>query len=210
MAINSRDLSGLRKQIRQACRQARNALSGTEQALAAEKLIVQVSELIKDHHTFALYLSNDGEIDPSQLMSWLWQNNKRTALPRMHAFRAGYLNFQVFQETSLLEKNQYGIREPGLNALETVPLEHIDVLFMPLVSFDQFGNRLGMGGGYYDRTLSRINELDTRPVLVGLAHDCQQSPQLPIESWDVPLDMIITPTKKIFIKDVELETPNSL
>ena len=67
---------------------------------------------------------------------------------------------------------------------------------MPLVAFDKQGNRLGMGGGFYDRTLARLHEQNwQKPQLIGLAHECQKVDALPIESWDVPLKTIITPDK---------------
>lgn len=64
---------------------------------------------------------------------------------------------------------------------------------MPLVGFDATGNRLGMGGGFYDRSFAfkRIQP-QQRPLLIGLAHSFQQLPQLPVASWDTPVDMVVT------------------
>jgi len=199
-----------RKQLRQACRKARNALSSSQQQIAAEQLASQVEPLIQQGDNFALYLANDGEISPGQLVERLWRSSKRVLLSVMHGFSAGCLNFQTYSSDTKLWTNKYGILEPRLNAFDTLALQDIDIIFMPLVSFDRNGNRLGMGGGYYDRTLSGILKMKTRPRLIGLAHDCQESKQLPVESWDIPLDMIITPTQKIFIKGVEHPTPKSL
>ena len=69
------------------------------------------------------------------------------------------------------------------------------LVFMPLVGFDILGGRLGMGGGYYDKTFATRESL-----LVGLAHDCQKVDSLPIESWDVPLDAIATDSLYISTK----------
>ncbi len=67
---------------------------------------------------------------------------------------------------------------------------------MPLVGFDQFKNRIGMGGGFYDRTLSfkKRQQNYKNPKLVGLAFDCQEVAKLNAEPWDVPLDAVVTPT----------------
>ncbi|BBN82699.1 hypothetical protein PA25_26840 [Pseudoalteromonas sp. A25] len=83
-----------------------------------------------------------------------------------------------------------------MNCSHICPLYELDYLLMPLVAFDHLGNRLGMGGGYYDKTLARYyKEHMKKPELIGLAHDCQKVEQLPTEAWDVPLQQIITPSK---------------
>lgn len=69
------------------------------------------------------------------------------------------------------------------------------MIVTPLVAFDDNGNRMGMGGGFYDRTLAQVK--DNKPLAVGYAHDCQQVSYLPVEYWDIPLPIIITPTKRI-------------
>ena len=66
----------------------------------------------------------------------------------------------------------------------------LDIVFLPVVGWDRRGGRLGMGGGYYDRTLANISG----PLLVGLAHDGQQVDDIPRESWDVALDYVATDT----------------
>lgn len=192
--------SNQRSQLRQSLRHARNALTPEQQANAALALKETCLELTAKHSSFALYLSNDGEINPTEAITALWQQEKTVALPVLHPLRKGYLNFQQFSPTTALPLNKYKIPEPKIDATEIIPLPELDIIFMPLVGFDHHGNRLGMGGGYYDRTLARLNTLTTRPTLVGLAHDCQQVEQLPNQPWDVPLDLIITPTQKIVIK----------
>ena len=63
----------------------------------------------------------------------------------------------------------------------------------PLVAFDEYGQRLGMGGGFYDRTLQNWQHYKTQPV--GYAHDCQLVEKLPVEEWDIPLPAVVTPSK---------------
>ena len=84
-----------------------------------------------------------------------------------------------------MKQNQFGIWEPKLNVQNVLPLNELDILFTPLVAFDKQGNRLGMGGGFYDRTLQNWQNKSFIPV--GLAHQCQQVENLPTEYWDVPL-----------------------
>jgi 5-formyltetrahydrofolate cyclo-ligase len=65
---------------------------------------------------------------------------------------------------------------------------------MPLVGFDANCNRLGMGGGFYDRTLAylRLRRCWRRPLLIGIAHECQRVERLETNTWDVPLDLVVT------------------
>jgi 5-formyltetrahydrofolate cyclo-ligase len=81
-----------------------------------------------------------------------------------------------------------------MNSSHIVPKHEIDIIFTPLVAFDAEGNRLGMGGGFYDRTLENWQQTG-RPFPVGLAHDCQQVEMIPTEIWDIPLPALITPSR---------------
>jgi 5-formyltetrahydrofolate cyclo-ligase len=94
-----------------------------------------------------------------------------------------------------MELNRYGIYEPKLEQLHTCALNKLDIIFTPLVAFDQEGNRIGMGGGYYDRMLAPWFKEKRGPYPIGLAHDCQKVSKLPVEEWDVPLPEIITPSQ---------------
>jgi 5-formyltetrahydrofolate cyclo-ligase len=191
-----------RAEIRQIIRQKRNALSLEQQSNAAKLISDKIIELVNPKDVVALYLANDGEISPNQTIRHLQQNEVTTLLPVMHSFNKGYLNFQSYlctknSDKTIMVKNNFAILEPKLNAQQTYDLAKIDYIFMPLVAFDFNGNRLGMGGGFYDRTLSKIAEFESRPKLIGLAHDCQQVVELPKQAWDIPLDLIITPSKII-------------
>ena len=95
-----------------------------------------------------------------------------------------------------MTQNKYGIEEPELRVDNVVPLADIDVLLLPLVGFDEKGNRLGMGGGYYDRTLAQwYNGHAPHLFPIGLSYDEQRVSELPVEAWDIPLPEIITPGK---------------
>lgn len=185
----------LRQQLRQQIRRARQQLSQAEQQIAAEtlaKVVLSAPELQRAN-TIAVYLSNDGELDTLPLIHALWQQGKHVALPVLHLFTQGHLLFQRYQASTKLRPNKFGIAEPVPNVNELVLLTQLDVICMPLVAFDDAGNRLGMGGGFYDRTLAPCALLPQPPTLVGLAHQCQQVAAIPVEAWDVPLPMIATP-----------------
>jgi 5-formyltetrahydrofolate cyclo-ligase len=89
--------------------------------------------------------------------------------------------------------NKFSIREPKPDVTAIALPVQLDVIFMPLVAFDAQGQRLGMGGGFYDRTLATLPQDSQKPLLVGLAHQCQQVETVPTEPWDVPLPLVLTP-----------------
>lgn len=198
-----------RQLIRKQVRQARRALSADIQhaatQAASERMLAELDKL--KPHKVALYLSNDGELNTQLLIDELWRRGIDTYLPRLHPFSKGNLQFYHYDSSSVMMVNCYGIAEPKLDIRKLVPANTLDVIITPLVAFDAFGNRMGMGMGFYDRTLAhRTKKLDHltpalhhnlgahyKPMAIGFAHDCQQVESLPTEHWDVPLDMIITP-----------------
>jgi 5-formyltetrahydrofolate cyclo-ligase len=145
--------------------------------------------------SIACYLPNDGEVDTQKVIEYCWQRNISIVLPVIDPNRAGHLLFLQHQAQWPLQQNKYGISEPTFAVDKIVELQDIDIIFTPLVAFDKQGNRLGMGGGYYDRTLATLDELCSRPYIMGLAHDCQLSEALPVQYWDIPLHSIITPSQ---------------
>ena len=94
-----------------------------------------------------------------------------------------------------MTQNKFGIAEPVLDVSQLIPLPELQLIGLPLVAFDQHANRMGMGGGFYDRTLQNVQFCRPAPLLVGLAHQCQQVPSVPTEAWDVPLQHIVTPAQ---------------
>ncbi|WP_159287438.1 5-formyltetrahydrofolate cyclo-ligase, partial [Klebsiella pneumoniae] len=102
----------------------------------------------------ALYLANDGELNTQPLIEWLWQQGKQVYLPVLHPFAKGHLLFLHYHTHTPMDKNRYGIAEPKLDQRLICPVRELDIIGTPLVAFDQSGQRLGMGGGYYDRTLA--------------------------------------------------------
>ena len=184
-----------RQQIRQQIRLRRRALTPEQQTqfalLAADRMMAYPPVLLA--HTVAVFLSFDGELDTRPLIDQLWRAGKRVYLPVLHPFSPGNLLFLHYHPSSDLVVNRLKIREPKLDVRDVLPLSQLDVLVTPLVAFDADGQRLGMGGGFYDRTLQNWRQHRLQPV--GYAHDCQQVDALPTEQWDIPLPTVITPSK---------------
>lgn len=90
--------------------------------------------------------------------------------------------------------NRFGILEPDIQHNRIMHPRSLDIVIVPLVAFDVQRNRLGMGGGYYDRTFeaSRVRSEWKRPRLIGVAHELQKQKLLATRSWDISLDAVIT------------------
>ena len=184
-----------RHKIRTEYRKKRQALSAQQQATAANKLLTTCisSTTLPQAKTIACYISNDGEIDSQAIIDYCWQQDKCVLLPVLHPFSKGHLLFVNYLPDSPTRKNCYGIKEPIVTTQNICPLTNIELVLTPLVAFDAKGNRLGMGGGYYDRTLAPIRLSSLTTQLIGLAHTCQQNDKLLTDSWDIPLNGIATP-----------------
>ncbi|QIZ77672.1 5-formyltetrahydrofolate cyclo-ligase [Ferrimonas lipolytica] len=187
-----------RQQLRQQLRQARQSLGQELQRAAAINLAAHLPDhsLLQHASHVAIYLAADGELDPHLLAEILHARGKTLALPIIHPFHRQQLLFQRYQPGMPLQPNRFGIDEPKLDKSALIPLQELDVIFMPLVGYDLGGNRLGMGGGFYDRTLGGFTETQ-RPTLIGLAHEVQRVPALPVQPWDVPIDAVATATQLI-------------
>ncbi|WP_426506106.1 5-formyltetrahydrofolate cyclo-ligase [Serratia proteamaculans] len=184
-----------RQNIRNQIRQRRRDLTSEQQ----NNFALQTAERIAEHpriqaaHSIAVFLSFDGELDTRPLIERLWQQAKQVYLPVLHPFSPGNLLFLRYTPETPLINNRFNILEPQLDVRNVLPVGSLDVVLTPLVAFDSSGQRLGMGGGFYDRTLRNWQQLGPYPI--GLAHDCQQVEQLPVEHWDIPLPEIVTPSK---------------
>jgi 5-formyltetrahydrofolate cyclo-ligase len=187
--------SAIRREIRQQMRQRRRSLSLEQQQYAAQQLSLQCQQLNELQHAkrVALYLSADGELDTHPLIEYCWQHNIATYLPVIHPFSRGHLLFTRYTPDTDMVYNQYHILEPRLDIRHVIPTKALDIIFTPLVAFDTTGHRLGMGGGYYDRTLTPYHQEDQGPIAIGVAHHCQHVDKLPSEAWDIPMHTIVTP-----------------
>ena len=183
-----------RQQIRQRIRLRRKSLTHEQQTQAAQQAAARMMGFapVVEAQTVAAFLSFDGELDTRPLIEGLWRAGKKVYLPVLHPFSAGNLLFLRYFPDSDLVLNHFKIHEPALDVRHVLPLNKLDVLITPLVAFDTTGQRLGMGGGFYDRTLQNWRAHGLFPV--GYAHDCQQVDALPVEKWDIPLPAVITPT----------------
>ncbi len=182
-----------RADIRREMRHKRRNLVAARRAALAAHLARRIvnSRVFQRSLRLAAYLPNDGEMDLRPLMRRAWKLGKHCYLPVLNGHRLWFLPYQP--DTPLAD-NRFGIPEPAASPRRRWPLQALDLVLAPLVAFDGLGNRLGMGGGYYDRTFAYLASRNhwRRPVIVGVAYEFQRVPELPSHPWDVRLHGIAT------------------
>lgn len=185
-----------KKALRKTLRAKRRALTPGQQRDAALGLGRQFKQLaaISRIQSIAVYFPNDGELDPTGLIRWCWASGKQVLLPVLHPVRKRELLFLPYEPCTPLARNRLGIPEPVSSHRQPRPLWTLDLVLTPLVGFDEQCHRMGMGGGFYDRTLSAAfrGQTPRRPLLIGLAHEAQKVENLPTDPWDIPLDAVLT------------------
>ena len=192
-----------RRALRRTLRQRRRALSPRQQRQASEALCRRLRRLpeVQRARRVALYLPNDAEIDATPLIGWLRRRGVRVYLPVLRPLAENRLWFVHYHAGTPMVNNRFGIREPdtrhGAHHARQLPPWALDLVLMPLVGFDDHGNRLGMGGGFYDRSFAFTRRRRPRPRLIGVAHDCQRVDELPVAGWDIPLDAIVSDRRAV-------------
>ncbi|AZP73531.1 5-formyltetrahydrofolate cyclo-ligase [Pseudomonas poae] len=197
-----------RPQLRRMLRKARRALTPSEQRRAALGLYRQLAQhpLFRRAKHISLYLPTDGEIDPRLLLRAAQRRGKATYLPVLSAWPRTKMVFQRVRPGEKLLPNRFRILEPRVNISQQRKVWALDLVLLPLVGFDDAGGRLGMGGGFYDRSLAYLARRQSwrKPTLLGLAHECQKVERLVQASWDVPLAGTVT-DKQWYVAQTPLE-----
>ncbi len=184
----------LKQEIRKTIRVKRNNLPQSVQQSSQQAIAKQLSDcgLIAQHQHIACFLSFDGEISTQTIFNHLFEQKKNCYLPKLKPFKPNRLWFMPYCENSLMVNNRYGIPEVDATLNNAITVSKIDLVLLPLVAFDKNGNRLGMGGGFYDATFAHLKNSLNRPIFIGLAYDAQQVDNLPSDPWDLPLDGVCT------------------
>lgn len=199
MADNSLSHPESRSEIRKSKRRLRDQLS-TKELLHAQWRLATIAKTFAPLRNAKRVLSYNplgGEISPQSLEASL--AHAQLYQPRITHFAKGLMRF--YSANAPKTRNQYGIYEPAAIG-SPIPSRYFDAALVPLVAFDRRGNRLGMGAGFYDRAMAiRLSSpTSKRPLLVGLAHHFQEVNSLEAQTWDVPLDVILTDQELIEIK----------
>jgi 5-formyltetrahydrofolate cyclo-ligase len=187
-----------RDQIRRDMRQKRRQVPCSERMNARRRfaIIADRAHLLRPGARIAVYQAYGHEADVSQITRRAWSRGCEVFLPVITARRAARMEFFRFEPTTALRKNSFGIAEPETSASRRIPVQHLDLILMPLVAYDDWGWRLGSGAGFYDRCLHQLRRSRQwrRPKLVGVAFAQQRIERLAPNQWDVPMDAVITPS----------------
>lgn len=174
-----------RAALRQHYRSVRRNLSAAARAKAEAQICGHLVALLtqRNPRVWCAYLANDGEADIAPLIT---PATAPVGLPRI---TEKLMHFHAWSPGEPLVRNRFQIDEPEESATR-LDAARIELLLMPLVAFDAAGNRLGMGGGFYDRFLGSQS---VQPYCVGVAFAEQQAPSpLPSAAWDIPLHAVVT------------------
>ena len=174
--------------VRETNRKIRSQLPPSCQLSASNKICAKVRALDSYRYgkRIALYHSVSGEVDLTPLWKSAPLQGKYCYFPALKD--DGTLMFLPATPTTPCIVNRFGIEEPDVDLSLALPPAEFNIIFMPLVAFDTRGGRIGMGGGYYDRTLALVKG----PMFIGVAYEFQRLSFINAQAWDVPLEVIVT------------------
>lgn len=180
-------------ELRRSLIKTRQSMSQAQSKQNSDRICTYIttSPLFTQAKTILAYFSFKKEPDLSRLFA-PFDDGKDTQITKRWGFPrcvGDSLCWHLYTGKDCLQKSAYGIIEPHADAL-TIKAAQVDLILIPCVACDYQGYRLGYGGGYYDRLLSSP-EWATKPT-IGIVFDFAYLPQLPIESWDQPLQNVCT------------------
>ena len=185
-------MSNSQTSIRTSALSARKSLRGDDRRNASDAIAEKVCRMeeFAGAKRIGCYLSMKSEVDTANILSRAWKENLRIFVP---VVRENFeMEFRNFTRNTRTEQNSLGIEEPVDS--EIIDSRELDIVITPLVAFDNDRNRVGMGGGYYDREFSYLANTDQhqKPLLLGIAYDCQKVEKIAPNPWDIRLFRIFT------------------
>lgn len=185
----SEDQQSIKAEVRQACLCQRTSLGEKERkrkSVIIQQRLMDLPEF-KLAQTVMLFLNFREEVETTAMAEATLALKKKLVLPRC-APNGIILPIEVRDLMQDIEPGTYGIREPKLT-LGVVKPSEIDLIIVPGSGFDLQGNRLGYGGGFYDRFFMLLNPLTPR---IALGFECQVIPEVPVGKHDALMTMLIT------------------
>jgi len=177
-----------RNKILQKLRHQKEALRLKKSRSITAQLYLQ-PEFIEAVSVF-FYIATKGEVDTAEMIRGSLAKGKRVVVPVTMVQENMILPSELKDLDSELEKGPFGILQPRPECIRQVPLKDIGLAVVPGVAFDESGNRLGRGGGYFDRFLSRLRQFDI-PIF-GLAFSFQIVTNLPVLPHDIPVTRVLS------------------
>jgi 5-formyltetrahydrofolate cyclo-ligase len=174
--------------LRDTIKQVRSKTSSTYRRSSSIQICTRIKFLdeFRQANRIALYIAVNGEVDLTPIWKYAHEQGKTCYFPALNDDKT--LLFLPASPTTTFKNNKYNIPEPDVDKDQALSPKEMDLIIMPLVAFDARCTRLGMGAGYYDRTL------ENKPTipLFGVAYQFQRVDFIEPQSWDIPLDAVIT------------------
>lgn len=189
-----------KRELRAVLRSQRLALPAVDRMRAADAIVGH----LLDHPLFAQpgyvagYWAVGGEL-PLHVLQMRLRPDQVWCLPCIEADDT--LRFAPWRPGDELVSNRYGIPEPALAVESQLSPDDVSVILMPLLGFTRAGQRLGMGAGFYDRSLAFRQRLPAPPALIGVGYTFQEVSDLESDSWDVPLDAVVTEAELMICRE---------
>lgn len=184
-------------ELRKIKRQQRQSL--TDKAMYSQQIVAQLlaDSAYRNAHDLAVYLALPEEVQTQPLITAAWEAGKKVYLPVV--IRKGQaMRFAPYTPDTTLVQDAMHLDVPDVEVSQYIDATQLDMVVAPLVAFDAKGNRIGMGGGFYDRTFAFKKQNTEKPLLIGMAYDVQQVEHIEVQAWDVPLDRVVT-EKNVYI-----------
>lgn len=156
--------------------------------LAAKQWLIKHPIFQKSQH-ISCYFGLKDEFNCMPIIEEIWRLGKQCYLPVLSLDKEKILEFVAYHPEDSLRLNRYGIFEP--EGGDRLSADQLDLVIVPLVAFDSKGHRIGMGGGYYDRTFAFQRPMK-KPYLLGIGYELQKVAEIYADSWDVALDGVLT------------------
>jgi 5-formyltetrahydrofolate cyclo-ligase len=192
----SESLPDDRTELRRLIRARRRQVSEHDKRAAALSFARAAGRalLLRAGSRIAVYHAYGHEADLSLLIELARSRGCELFLPRITHHRLSRMQFLRYDANAPLQRNSLGILEPSSFTGAPARLRELDLIFMPLVAFDDQGWRLGSGGGFYDRRLHhlQVDRRWRRPKLIGVGYELQRVPRLTPQRWDIPMDAVLT------------------
>ncbi len=185
-----------RQETRLHLRRVRQQLDPAAVARHSRAITINCLPLLGNAQHVGVYLAFGNEVSADELMERCWAQGQTTYVPLIQPDHT--LKFAPITNSTVIVQNRYGIREPETDDKTCLPATSLDVVIVPLLGFDPQCNRMGMGGGYYDRTFAHKRQAENAnsptipPLLIGAAFDSQCVDNVFPDWWDVPLDHVVT------------------
>ena len=166
----------------------------SEKTKRIEKRLFEFANFI-EAKTSLLYINSGYEVVTKDILKRCFDYNKTVVLPSFNFEMQKISLLKVDNLKTGLKRGENGILEPDTSKCKTVPIQFIDIAIIPGFAFDEKGGRIGSGDGFYDRLIPML-PVTTRKV--GLAYESQIIQQVPMESHDKHVDIIITENRIIY------------